>query len=202
MTKDELLEQQDKLQKEAHNLLEETGLLEFLSRFGRVEIGGSVDSGLMTWPDIDMGVISENIDDENYWKIVKHLFYLKDYYHSLYIQDFRESVNPDSPKGLYIGLKIKFNNKIWKVDIWYVNPRNGDNKNFNDWLKENINKDNKIIILEIKNQVHEKPNYKSNKPKPGKEISSIDIYKAVIEDGVKDLEGFEKYLVKSGRSLD
>ena len=35
-----------------------------------------------------------------------------------------------------------------------------------------------------------------------KEIFSIDIYKAVIENGAIDLEGFKKYLKEAGRSLD
>src|SRR3989344_771731 len=190
----DLLKQEEDLQKEARELLRETGIQEFLSKFGEIEIGGSLDSGLMVWRDIDMGVISPEINEEKYWQMVKFLFGLNNYYHSLYIQDFRESVNPASPKGLYIGLKIKFRNNMWKVDVWYLGPRKNPNENFNIWLKENLNNENRKTILEIKNLVYEDPKYR-------KEFYSIDIYKAVIEEGVKTLDEFRKYLEKQGKSL-
>lgn len=191
----DLLEQQEELQKEARELLEKINLIKFLSRFGGIEIGGSLDSGLMTWRDIDLGVISDDINDENYWEIVKYVYYLEDYYHSLYIQDFRKSVNPASPKGLYIGLKIKYLDNFWKIDIWYVKPRKKGDENFNDFLKANLNGGNKKIILSIKSQVHENPKYR-------KDFYSVDIYNAVIRENVRDLEGFKEYLKKSGRNLD
>lgn len=190
----DLLKQEEELQREARDLLRETGIQEFLSKFGEIEIGGSLDSGLMVWRDIDMGVISSELNEENYWQMVKFLYGLNNYYHSLYIQDFRESVNPASPKGLYIGLKIKYQEKFWKVDVWYVKPRKDPNENFNIWLKKNLNDQNKKTILEIKNLVYEDPGYR-------KEFFSIDIYKAVIDEGVKTLDEFRKYLEKQGKSL-
>ncbi len=191
----DLEKEQEKLQKEGKELLNEIKLLEFLSKFGEVEIGGSFDSGVMTWRDIDLGVIADELRDENYWEIVKFLYYLKDYYHSLYIQDFRKSDNPNSLKGLYIGLKIKYLNNFWKIDVWYVNPRKENELNFNDWLKKNLTNKNKKIILEIKSLIHDNPKYR-------KEIFSVDIYKAVIEENVKNLEEFKGYLKKTNRSLD
>lgn len=190
----DLIKQQEELQKEARRLLGETGLLKFLSHFGEIEIGGSLDSGLMTWPDIDLGVFPEELSEVDYWKMVKFAFGLEGYYHSLYIQDFRKSVNPNSPKGLYIGLKIKYSEKMWKVDIWYVKPRVKDESNFNKWLKKELNDVNKKAILEIKSQVQNNPKYR-------KDIFSVDVYKAVIEDNAKDVEDFKKYLAKTNRSL-
>jgi hypothetical protein len=183
----DLLKQQEELQKEAHQLLDETGILEFLSKFGEIEIGGSLDSGLMVWRDIDLGVIAKVLDEDKYWGIVQFLFGLNNYYHSLYIQDFRESVNPNSPKGLYVGLKIKFREKIWKVDVWYVEPRKETETNYNEWLKEQLNDENRKIILEIKSKVFEHPKYR-------KEISAVDIYDSVINEGIKNLEDFRIYI--------
>lgn len=190
----DLLKRQEELQKEGKELLEKAKILEFLSQFGQIEIGGSMDSGLMVWPDIDLGVISEELSEENYWKMVKFFYGLNNYYHSLYIQDFRESVNPRSPKGLYIGIKIKFHEKMWKVDVWYIQPRREGEKNPNDWIKEGLNDDNRKIILEIKNQVWQDPKYR-------KEFFSVDIYEAVFKHGVKDLEDFKKYLADHNKPL-
>lgn len=185
----DLFQKQKELQKEARELLKEIGLIEYLSEFGEIEIGGSLDSDLMVWRDIDLGVISENLNEKNYWKMVQFLFNLNNYYHSLYIQDFRKSINPNSPKGLYIGMKIKFKDNIWKIDVWYVKPRREADLNYNNWLKDKLNDDNRKIILEIKNQVYANPKYR-------KEIFAIDIYNAVINKDVTDLNGFKDYIKK------
>lgn len=183
----DLLKHQEELQKEAKELLEETGILSFLSKFGEIEVGGSLDSGLMVWRDIDLEVISKNLDEDKYWETVQFLFRLNNYYHSLYVQDFRKSVNPNSPKGLYIGIKIKFREKMWKVDIWYVEPRKENEANYNEWLKKQLNDENRKTILEIKSKVFEHPKYR-------KEFKAIDIYDAVINEGIKDAAGFKIYL--------
>lgn len=189
----DLLKQQEELQKEARDLLKETGILDFISKFGEVEIGGSLDSGLMVWRDIDMGVISQKLNEDHYWEMVHFLFNLENY-HGLYIQDFRKSVNQRSPKGLYIGLKIKYKENMWKVDAWYIKPREEGDFNFNAWLRDKLNNENRKTILEIKSQVYRNPKYK-------KEIFSTDIYKGVIENGVSNLEDFKKYLAKTNRLL-
>ena len=134
----DLLKRQEELQKEGHSLLKRIGLIEFLSKFGKPHIVGSMESGLMVWKDIDIEIIQEDIKDNEYWEIVKFLFYLKGLYHSLYIQDFRKSVNPNTPKGLYIGTKIEFNGNTWKIDIWLIKPRSNDAINYNEWIKDKL----------------------------------------------------------------
>lgn len=190
----DLVKQQEELQKEGRELLGKIELIEFLSKFGKPHIVGSMESGLMVWRDIDIEIIKEEIKDNEYWEVVNFLFYLKDLYHSLYIQDFRKSVNPNTPKGLYIGTKIEFNGNTWKIDIWLIKPRANEAINYNEWIKDKLTDENKKIILEIKNQIYENPKYR-------KEIFAVDVYKAVIENGVKDLKEFNEYLKRRGKNL-
>lgn len=194
MTIEELLKKQDELQKEGKQLLEKIGLIGFISKFGKHEIVGSMASGLMVRPDIDVELIADEINDEDYWETVKFIFYIKDIYHSVYIQDFRKSQNPNTPKGLYIGTKIDNDGKEWKIDLWFISPRKPGAENYNDWIKDKLTNSNRGIILKIKNEIYKNPKY-------AKEIFSIDIYKAVIENGIKDLESFKEYLKQTGRSL-
>jgi len=44
----------------------------------------------MVWRDIDLGVISETLDENKYWEMVQFLYHLNNYYHSLYIPGFFE----------------------------------------------------------------------------------------------------------------
>jgi hypothetical protein len=190
----DLLQNQDRLQKEGKELLSKIGLMEFLSRFGTPEVVGSMASGLMVWRDIDIEIVKEKLSEDDYWETVKFLFGIKDLYHNLFIQDFRKSVNPNTPKGLYIGTKIDRNGNTWKLDIWFMPPRQKNELNYNEWIKNNLSDENKKIILQIKNQINNNPKYK-------KEIFSIDIYKAVFNSGVKDMMGFSKYLSGQGKNL-
>ena len=62
-----------------------------------------------------------------------------------------------------------------------------------DWVKEKLTKENKEIILKIKNEM-----LNTNH---GKEISGMDVYKAVLENKVVDLNSFRDYLKQQGREL-
>jgi hypothetical protein len=151
-------------------------------------------SGLMVWRDIDIEIVKDELNENEYWETIKFLFQIKDFYHSLYIQDFRKSVNPNSPKGLYIGTKIEINGNTWKIDVWFIPKRQSNELNYNEWIKGKLNIENKKIILQIKDKIYDNSKYR-------KEIFAVDVYKAVIENGVIDLEGFKQYLANQGRNL-
>jgi len=61
-------------------------------------------------------------------------------------------------------------------------------------LKEKLTKEKIEIILHLKSILDSNPKYR-------KEIFSTDIYEAVLESDVIDINGFKKYLEKSGKSL-
>src|SRR3989344_8099789 len=97
---EDLLKQQEELQKEAQEVLGKLDLINILSIYGKPEIVGSLATGLMTWRDIDLEVIKE-IDEEKYWEVVKKIFHIPNYKRTIVV-DFRKSVNPNTPKGLHI----------------------------------------------------------------------------------------------------
>ena len=61
-------------------------------------------------------------------------------------------------------------------------------------IKPKLNEENRLIILKIKNEMRDKT-------KHGKEVSGIDVYKAVLENGVKNLKQFRKYLKEQGKVI-
>ncbi len=195
MNTDDLFKRQEEFQREAYWVLEELDLLSILSFYGKPTIVGSLATGLMTWKDIDIE-ITEGIDEEKYWQVVKKLFHTPKY-KFLSVVDFRKSVNPNSAKGLYLSLSDYYlrGEGSWKIDIWFLNPRKPGEENFHKWLQENLKEEHRLPILRIKEQIASTTKYKH-------EIFSIDIYKAVIEDSAKSLEDFKKYLTKTKRTLD
>lgn len=177
------MKQQEELQKEAYEVLEKLDLLNILSIYGEPQIVGSLATGLMTWRDIDL-------------EVVKEIFHTPDYKRTFVI-DFRNSVNPNTPKGLHICITdydFKKDGNLWKIDIWFID-RKEDEETYTDSLKDKITEENRPIMLSLKTEVRKYPRY-------GKDIYSVDVYKAVIEHGAKNIEDFKNYLRLTNRSLD
>ena len=184
---------QNSLHKKALEIINELRLVEVLNEFGDVHIVGSVALELMSWPDIDIVVFGQP-DYANFLKVVNSLFHENNIY-SLNLQDFRKSIYPERPQGIYCGVKyLEKPETFWKIDIWFL-PKSEDKAlKTVQWVKKRIDDKNRELILKIKNEMR-------IKLKHGTKISGIDVYKAVLENGVKSLNEFRDYLKKSGSSF-
>lgn len=191
MLVEDYLEKQSSLQRQAEKILSDLGLISFLSKFGKPTIVGSYALSLMSWPDIDIVVVSP-MKIQDYLETVTYLFPKQNIY-SLSLQDFRKSIYLDRPQGLYCGISYLVKPKtFWKIDIWFMPEAKA--LNLVNSVKSRLTNENRLTILKIKNEMREKT-------KHGKEVSGMDVYKAVLDNGVKDLEEFRKYLKKQGRVL-
>jgi len=190
----ELITYQDELQREGHAVLEDLKLLEFLAQFSKPHIVGSLATGLMTWRDIDLELYTAP-NEEQLWQASQYLFRQR-HVKSVMQADYRKRTDSPFPKGLYIGAKYKKEDgKQWKIDLWLMSQR--DTPDYHAWMLKrlpSLTTEKKLAILTLKNALSDHPLYR-------KKVFSIDIYKAVIEEGVTDMEGFTEYLKKSGRSL-
>lgn len=191
MRTNQYITKQKTLQKEAYNILEDLNLIDFLGKFGKPTLVGSVALGLMSWPDIDIVVVSQ-LKIGDYLETVSYLFQKHDVY-SMSLQDFRKSIFPDRPQGLYCGVSYLVKPRtFWKIDIWFLPDVKA--LEFIENVRSKLTDENRNIILKIKNDMREKT-------KHGKEVSGMDVYKAVLENNVKNLSEFRKYLKKQGRIL-
>lgn len=189
------LQKQQKLHATADKILQELDLINFLKKYGKVNIVGSYALNLMTWEDVDIVVISQT-NEISYKDFLDTVIYLfpKENIYSLDIQDFRKSIYPDRPQGIYCGIKYLIKPDIfWKIDIWFFSNDNKAIMNV-EKIKSKLNNQNRKIILEIKNSMRKEFPH-------GKEISGINVYNAVLENKVTNLEEFKHYIEKLGRSV-
>lgn len=192
---DELSARQNALQHGAKHQIVELRLEEMLSPFGDVIVVGSVVTGLMTWPDIDIEVIVQKMPRKEVIGELAQKFFAHEDMMRVWMMDNRGKIDRHQPTGLYLGGKRVVDELIWKFDIWFLlegEQRSG--KDDIEWLKKSLTPLNKKYILRIKDKI-------ANNPKYRKEIFSIDIYNAVIKEGVITLTDFKAYLKRSGRSL-
>ena len=94
--------------------------------------------------------------------------------------------SPNRPKGYWIGAEVHFEDELWSIDIWLQKP---------DWV-DAVQQDKVLIkqlagldqqsrdaILTIKYELISQNAY-------GSKFSSLDVYKAVLDLGIKTTEDF------------
>ena len=96
---------------------------------------------------------------------------------------------------MYIGGKYQTDGGvIWKLDIRFVSEQHAIAQKYIDSINSKLTDGKRRAILSIKHVVAQDPRYRT-------EISSVDIYKAVLTNGITDLAGFKKQLRESGIEL-
>ena len=191
-----LLEQQDNLQKEANLLIEKLELKSILNNIGIMSVVGSLELGLMTWRDIDIEVFVETLDRNSISEVVKQLLNKTVNRIDFTFIDNKNEYLPAMPLGLYLGIKYKITKDIvWKIDTWFVSGTHSEGFKQIAELKSKLTDEFKLIILNIKNQIADNPKYK-------KEVMRVDIYDAVLNHKIESMEEFNNYLKKRGKSLD
>lgn len=189
----EYIKKQNLLHEKALKIIKELNLIQLLSKYGEVKIVGSVALELMSWSDIDI-VVYSSPNTDNFLKVIKDLFLKKPVY-SINIQDFRKSIYPNRPQGIYCGLTYLEKPKtFWKIDVWFLPKKENKAEKLVEWVKERIDSKSRKTILKIKNEMREKLEY-------GKKISGVDVYKAVLDHKIKNLNEFVKYLKKMERDF-
>ncbi len=137
--------------KKADQLLEEKGMVETLSKFGKVHFNGAYAYDLMMHGDIDISISREQaFSIEEVFEIFRQLYFagkFRSYFIGGDWDDPRKG--KEFPNGYYIGLKEKTNGERWKIDIWFVSESEQSNRNENANLYT-ITEDQKELILVCK----------------------------------------------------
>lgn len=194
---DYIFSKQDILQKRAHFILRKLKLIEFLSKFGVPKIVGSVATGLMTWPDIDIDLCANKLDKVGYFKVANYLFGLPCVKRLVLANNevlIKELKLQGVPKSFYIGVYVKDKDLTWKIDIRFLPSLYSGATEYARKINLKLNLKNKKIILKIKNDFLFDSGHKKGQ--------SADIYKAVLDYNVKNTKDFLKYIKKDKKDYD
>ena len=195
MDYNDLILQQNKLQKEGKDILDKLQLLQFLSKYGAPIIVGSFATGLMTWRDIDIELVDENKSFKNLFNTVDYLFGIDNIKNIQLNNNIGGRIRVNNPDGLYLGFQYQ-DQELWKIDIWFIyNEKQHSGKDDVKWFNDNIDEEKRKSILIIKNQMAVHPKYR-------KTIFSTDIYDAVIKENVKNYDEFISYIKNKGIILN
>ena len=176
------------IKNEADDILYRQELFSILSSHGVPYITGSYALNLMTWRDLDIYIQKENMSEVEFFQlgteINKHFHPVKMSY-----RNERITQTKGLPTGLYWGIYFGNERKdAWKIDIWAVNEKECRKLlKYCDDIAAKLTPFSKQIILTIKSYCWQDPEYRRS-------YTSKDIYAAILDHGITNLEEFKIYL--------
>ena len=177
-----LLELDRSLRSEAVRVLDVSGLGAILHKEGYQAVG-SFTMRTMTWRDLDFERVTDEPDWDQHWCLGTTLAGLSWVWKLNCTDAYRQ---PGADEGLYWGLRLSDpkGGLVWKVDLWTAREEEFARgyPNRSRW-ESLMTEETRARILAIKKAVCSLPEY-------GRDILSVDIYHAVLDEGVCDLGQF------------
>jgi hypothetical protein len=102
------------------------------------------------------------------------------------------NTDPAYPDGLYLGLGYRSpQGRDWTLDIWFVDePERQPDLTHLQAIPPRLTPDLRAAILQIKDAWADSPEY-------GRSVRSYDVYRSVLDDGVRTPEQFEEWRTRT-----
>jgi hypothetical protein len=150
-------------------------------------IGGSYSYDLMCWRDLDIYVLDPIRDLRQCFdvafEVTRRLAANK--------SRFTNNVGGE-PDGFYWGIKLgDVSQGAWKLDLWFLDQTGyDDHAMYSARMVERLTPETKASILTIKEAFWRRKEFRDT-------VTSDLIYRAVLDNGVKDVADFERFLEQS-----
>jgi hypothetical protein len=173
----------DVILREADRMLE-SGLLTLLSKYGEPHVIGSYSLRLMTWRDLDIHVVREQVDVPAFFALGGELAALLKP-HRMHFRDETSVGTSGLPKGLYWGIYLGDEKAgAWKIDVWATDREHFESvRRFNDGIAGRLTEETRAAIVAVKTACWRHPQYRRG-------FTSADVYAAVLDRGVRDADAF------------
>jgi len=177
----ELLQRAAELQERGWEVVRRLGLLERWSRVGRPVLVGSLRFGLMRRPNLDLEIYTEAPQVADGFAVVGELAQLPGIRQVSYLNAL-----DTMDQGLY--WRVDFQDEqgeLWDIDNWLVahdHPHAGLADGLARALSAKLSPEQRLAVLTIKDALS-----------PDRPARGVDIYKAVVADGVASPADFEQW---------
>lgn len=175
------------LRAEAHALVG-SGLGDVLSAYAPFEIVGSYATDLMAWRDLDIELYPSSFEPATFYHLGCRLGILLRPARMSFRDEFLMNT-PKNPRGLYWGIFLGEDRRnSWKLDIWAVDSSQAAARRERDAeFASKLTPALREAILGIKREAFAHPGYT-------KQFFSTDLYRAVLEEGVRTPDAFWRHL--------
>ena len=175
------------LQRQAHRVIRTLGLKERWQEVGDVNFSGSFRFGLMVQPNIDMEVYTDEPRPGTGFQVIAAIAEIP----GIRRVNFRNQLDDVGDPGLL--WYVQYGDRLgrdWSIDSWLVprdHPFAGLPGRFADAMCERLSDELRLRILEIKYEIQ------CNEQR----ARSIEVYKAVLRDGIETYDEFMEWLEKN-----
>lgn len=172
----------------ADKILYEKGLWANLCTIGMPHIIGSYRMDMMAWNDLDLDIENNEMSNEKLYDLTE--FILHAFHPSWY--EAKEEINDEGKRVWFHGFETTIEGQLWNVDLWFFDIETiVKAENYCDRIKKltDENTGSKECIIQIKQELQKKNLYCFEK------YCSMDVYHAVLEQGIRNTDEFlEKYV--------
>lgn len=136
---------------------------------------------MMAWNDLDIDIENDSMSLEKLYELSA---FIMNTFHPLWYEA-KEEVNDEGKKVWFQGFETMITGELWNVDLWFFDKETiSDAERYCDSIMRNTSQKQKEIIVNIKSELITRGMYSFEQYK------SIDVYKAVLENDVKNIEEF------------
>lgn len=176
-------------------ILYDMGLLERLKEIGTPHIIGSYKMDMMAWNDLDIDIENQDMSTDRLYELTD--FIIKTFRPKWY--EAKEEVTGEGRTVWFQGAEAVVDGELWNMDLWFFDRETIDKaESYCDGITERAARMPGSVesIVKIKRGLLDRGLYGYGE---GKYIS-MDVYRAVLEQGVTDVEDMmEKYVPGENR---
>lgn len=180
------------LEREAQALLADVDASQLLAGLGPIHPAGSYVSGLMVWRDLDVMVhVGPELGPVDVVDVLRRAVLLLPGVIAFACSDERGVRSPTGflrDERFHVPISLERDEGLWRVDLtlWLHDPHT----NVTVWhqdLRSRITAEQRQAVLRIKDVWHRRPEYPD-------EVGGLEIYRAVLDHGVRTSEQFGGWL--------
>ena len=185
--------EQFKTQKQqAEYFLYECGLLEELKKYGTPHIIGSYKMDLMASNDLDIDIENTEMSLEKLYQLTS---YIIEKFHPVWYEA-KEEVTADGKTVWFQGFETRISGELWNFDLWFFDKETIEQaESFCTGIEDKVMQkpETKEAIIKIKKDLITRELYSFE------QYTSMDVYRAVLELGIRDSETFLQSYKKTDR---
>jgi hypothetical protein len=179
----------------AAEVLTDLDLAAILAETGTMLLTGSYVSHLMCWPEVDVMVhTGARFTPHDVLRLLQRIVA----HPGVVGFDYRDERGPRSPTGAtrderyHVPIAVTLNDRSWRIDLTlWLNDPHSNLVAWHETLRDTITADQRSAVLRIKDVWHTLPSYPD-------QIGGLQIYTAVVDDGVRTPSQFAMWLVTHG----
>jgi len=192
---EDLLARQSALQDEAQEVLADLDLAGLLGDIGPLLVTGSYVSGLMCWRELDvMVLVGAQFSPQDVMGVLARIVGRAE------VTDlqYRDERGPRCGTGqvrderYHVPVTVQHGGRGWQIDLTlWLHDLHHNVTLWHEQLRDRITAEQRIAVLRIKDDWHRRPAYPHH-------VGGLEIYTAVLEDGVRTPDQFATWLAQHG----